>query len=328
MATIRDVAKLAGLSVATVSRAINGSGYVSEDSRKKIEKAVEALDFRPNEVARSLFQKKSKLVGLLLPDISNPFFPLLAKGVEDYLQSKGYQVILGNVQEDASRATDYLHAFTQNNVAGVLSAVDNSYDLYDSSKPIVLLDRVGEDSEYSIHADDLQGGGLAATAVLAAGAKQIVVISGPKEIDRSQERLQGVTEVLNREEKNYYVVNSSSFLLEDAITTARKVFESFPNVDTVIAPSDTHAIALIQEAYRRGIKVPDKVQVIGYDDIPISNLVVPPLSTIHQPAYEMGRQGAEMIHRLIEGQVVNEKKVILPVKLIQRGSLRKKGNKK
>lgn len=324
MATIRDVAKLAGLSVATVSRAINGSGYVSEESRQKIEHAVAELDFRPNEVARSLFQKKSKLVGLLLPDISNPFFPLLAKGVEDFLQKKGYQVILGNVQENPERANDYLHAFHQNNVAGVLSAVDNDYAFYDNVHPLVFLDRVGNDSEYSIHADDVSGGAIAARAILKRKTKQIIVISGPKEIDRSKERLQGVLSVLEESKKDYSLVHSASFLLEDAIITAQTVFKQFPTVDTVIAPSDIHAIALIQEAYRHNIKVPKDLQVIGYDDIPISNLVVPPLTTIHQPAYEMGYKGAEMLYKLMNEQEVKQKKLILPTRLIERDTLRKK----
>ncbi|MGX7163527.1 LacI family DNA-binding transcriptional regulator [Enterococcus massiliensis] len=327
MATIRDVAKLADLSVATVSRAINGSGYVSENSQKKIDSAIKALNFRPNEVARSLYQKKSKLVGLLLPDISNPFFPLLAKGVEDFLHGKGYQVILGNVQENSERAVDYIHAFSQNNIAGVLSAVDSDNITYDDVKPLVFLDRVGMDSEYSIHADDIFGGALAAQTVLATSPKGVIVIAGPKEVDRSHDRLQGMIKILNQSKIRYYVVHSTSFLLEDAIKTAQEVFEHFPLIDTAIAPSDIHAIALIQEGYRRGIKVPDDLQVIGYDDIPISNLVVPPLTTIHQPAYEIGYKGAEMLYQLMNNQKVNEKKIILPVKLIERDTLRKKENK-
>ena len=118
MATIKDVAKLAGLSVATVSRGINSSGYVSRESQKKIDAAVKELNFTPNEVARSLYQKKSKLIGLLLPDISNPFFPLIAKGVEVYFSEKGYQVILGSVQENLEKSKQYFQAFQQNNIAG------------------------------------------------------------------------------------------------------------------------------------------------------------------------------------------------------------------
>ena len=244
--------------------------------------------------------------------------------MEDYLQKKGYQVILGNVQENPERANDYLHAFHQNNVAGVLSAVDNDYAIYDKVHPLVFLDRVGKDSEYSIHADDVSGGAIAATTVLKRKAKEIIVISGPAEIDRSKERLQGVLSVLKQAKSNYKIVNSQSFLLEDAIITAQTVFRQFPQVDTVIAPSDIHAIALIQEAYRRNIKVPDALQVIGYDDIPISNLVVPPLTTIHQPAYEMGYQGAEMLYQLMNDQQVRQKKLILPTRLVERATLRKK----
>ena len=119
MATIKEVAELAGVSVATVSRFMNNSGYVGA-SRAKVEKAIKLLDFSPNEVARSLYQKKSKLIGLLLPDIANPFFPLVAKGVEDKINELGYSLILGNVQGDLDKEKEYLKIFAQNNVAGVL----------------------------------------------------------------------------------------------------------------------------------------------------------------------------------------------------------------
>jgi LacI family transcriptional regulator len=113
MATIKEVAELAGVSVATVSRFMNNSGYVGKASREKVEKAIKLLDFSPNEVARSLYQKKSKLIGLLLPDIANPFFPLVAKGVEDKIKESGYSLILGNVQGDLEKEKEYLKIFAQ-----------------------------------------------------------------------------------------------------------------------------------------------------------------------------------------------------------------------
>lgn len=186
MPTIKDVANLAGLSVATVSRAMNGTGYVSEKAREKIHQAINELNYSPNEVARSLYQKKSKLIGLLLPDISNPFFPLVAKGVEDFLQKKGYQVILGNIQEDNEKANEYLRAFEQNNVAGILSAVENK-NRTQSNIPTVVLDRIDQDVEYGVYSDDLQGGELAAEAILKGDPKKVVVIAGPESVTRARE---------------------------------------------------------------------------------------------------------------------------------------------
>lgn len=321
MATIRDVAKLAGVSVATVSRAINESGYVSEGARKKIEKAIAELDFSPNEVARSLYQKKSKLVGLLLPDISNPFFPLLAKGVEDNMNQKGYQVILGNVQEDVGKGLDYLRVFNQNNVSGVLSAVaSDANGIF--NKPLVVLDRVDEKTEYAVFSDDVLGGRLAAEAILYGNPKKIVVVAGPEQVARSRDRFTSVENTLKKSGHHYSVLQADSFQFQSAETVAAELFAKYPHVDSVIAPSDTHAIAILQAANQRGLKIPEEFQIVGYDDIPISNLVFPRLSTVHQPAYQIGWQGAELLFKLMNNIPVEESKIKLPVFLQNRDTLR------
>jgi LacI family transcriptional regulator len=321
LATIKDVANLAGLSVATVSRAMNGTGYVSEEAKKKITYAIKELDYSPNEVARSLFQKKSKLVGLLLPDISNPFFPMVAKGVEDFLQKKGYQVILGNIQEDNEKANEYLRAFEQNNVAGILSAVEHK-SKNQSNIPTVILDRIDKDVEYGVYSDDTQGGKLAAEAILKGKPHNIVVIAGPESVTRARDRLMSVEQTLRKANVPYSLIQSNSFLLEDAKQTATLLFDHYPNVDSIIAPSDTHAITILQEAYHRGYQVPKSLQVIGYDDVPISKLVVPRLTTIHQPAYQVGFKGAEMLYSLMNNEYIERKKIILPVHLEVRETVR------
>ncbi len=323
MATIKDVAQLAGLSVATVSRAMNGSGYVSKASQEKIDRAIAELNFTPNEVARSLFQKKSKMIGLLLPDISNPFFPLIAKGVEDYFSEKGYQVILGNAQEQPEKTNQYFQAFEQNNIAGILCAVEASTQMT-LKQPIVYLDRGGKDVEYAVYSDDLMGGELAAQAILESEAKEIVVITGPKEIERLRDRQLSVEYTFKKAQMPYYLLASKSFSLEEAKQTAKQLFLTYPKVDSVIAPSDIHAIAVMQEAHHLGYQIPKQVQIIGYDDIPMSELMIPRLTTIHQPAYQIGYEGAKMLYQLIQEQKIKEKKLILPVYLENRETLRKK----
>lgn len=323
MATIKDVAKLAGVSVATVSRVINDKGYVGVDSRKKVEHAVRQLDFTPNEVARSLFQKKSKLIGLLLPDIANPFFPLLAKGAEDAVSQLGYSLILGNVQDDVQKEEEYLKIFEQNNIAGILSAVQGSSKKA-TNIPLVTLDRVEHSEQFAVHTDDYQGGMMAAEAIVERSPKHVVVMVGPKEIPSSFERLAGSIRVLKEHHVSYSLLQTKSFRLEDTQEAAQLFFKEYAHADSVIASNDVYALALMREALKRGIDIPNALQVIGYDDMPFSSLLYPGLSTIAQPAYEIGYRGAELLCKCIENKPVAEKRIQLPVTLQLRESLREK----
>ncbi|MBM6615156.1 LacI family DNA-binding transcriptional regulator [Desemzia sp. RIT804] len=323
MATIKEVAKLAGVSVATVSRVINNKGYVGVDSRKKVEHAIEQLDFSPNEVARSLFQKKSKLIGLLLPDIANPFFPLLAKGAEDAVSQLGYSLILGNVQDDVTKEEEYLKIFEQNNIAGVLSAVQGS-SKRTKTTPLVTLDRVESSEQFAVHTDDYQGGMMAAQAIAERTPNQVVIMVGPKEIPSSFERLAGSIRVLKENNIPYSLLQTKSFRLEDTDAAAQLFFKDYATADSVIASNDVYGLALMREALKRGIDIPNELQIIGYDDMPFSSLLFPGLSTIAQPAYEIGYKGAELLCKCIENKPVTEKRIQLPVKLILRESLREK----
>ena len=323
MTTIREVAKLAGVSVATVSRTLNNSGYVSESTRKKVEKAVKELNFYPNEVARSLFQKKSKVIGLLLPDITNPFFPAVAKGVEDGVNQRGYSLLLGNVEDDAEKESDYLKIFEQNNIAGVISAVQgNTVKL--NNMPLVLLDRVNSHQEYAVHSDDYSGGKLAAQAVVERNPKKVVIMVGPKSVAGSAMRLAGSEKVLQESLVPYEVFQTASFQLNLAEETAERFFEQHPDVDSVIASNDVYALAVMKEAIKRGMNIPEDLQIIGYDDMPFSRMMYPGLSTIAQPAYQIGYQGAELLCNILEKGYAHENHIQLPVTLKLRESLRKK----
>lgn len=323
MTTIKEVAKLAGVSVATVSRALNNSGYVSEAAREKVEAAVEELNFYPNEVARSLYQKKSKLIGLLLPDIANPFFPLIAKGVEDSVNQRGYSLLLGNVEDDLDKEKDYLKIFSQNNIAGVISAVHgNLNDL--QNMPFVLLDRVESDQNFAVHSDDYTGGMMAAEAIIARNPKEIVIMVGPKEVPSSAVRLAGNQKVLQEHHLNYQLFQTPNFKLELAEQTAEQFFDEFPNVDSVIASNDVYAMAVMKEAIKRGRHIPDDFQIIGYDDMPFSRMMYPGLATIAQPAYEIGFKGAELLCDILEKGFVANSHIQLPVTLKIRESVRKK----
>ncbi|WP_145147694.1 LacI family DNA-binding transcriptional regulator [Paenibacillus xylanexedens] len=324
MTTIKDVAQLAGVSVATVSRVINDRGYVHADTRKKVEDAVKALNFSPNEVARSLYKRKSKLIGLLLPDITNPYFPQLARGVEDRMQEQDYRLIFGNSDEDEQKEQDYIQTFIQNNVVGVISSTNYPHSsIYEKLKiPVVFLDRTSLDRP-SVYADGREGGRLAAREIINRGSRRITVMQGPSQIRPAQDRFEGAIEIIRDAGLDYHIIQTTSFSINEAGVWAEELFRKYADTDGVIASNDIAAMAVLHEASRIGRKVPDDVQVIGFDDIPMSSLLSPALSTIRQPAYEMGREAAGLLIQLVEQAAVENKNIQLPVSFIERGTTRK-----
>lgn len=323
MMTIKDVARIAGVSVATVSRVINESGYVNIDTRKKVEAAVKQINYTPNEVARSLYKRKSKLIGLLLPDITNPFFPQLARGIEDRMQEQGYRIIFGNSDENEEKELDYIQTFIQNNVIGVISSTNFAEsDVYSNLKiPVVFLDRTFNDSP-SVYADSREGGRLAAQEIIQRGSKRVTVLRGPAHIKTAQDRFLGAIEILAEMGINYNVIQTSSFSYTEAEQWAIEVFDKYIDTDGVIASNDIVASAVLHEAHRLGKRVPQDLQIIGFDDIPLSSLLSPSLSTIRQPANDMGREAAGLLIQLIEGHQVKEKIIQLPVSFVERETTR------
>ncbi|MEK4294405.1 LacI family transcriptional regulator [Paenibacillus odorifer] len=325
MMTIKDVAKIAGVSVATVSRVLNDSGYVNIDTRKKVEAAIKEMNYTPNEVARSLYKRKSKLIGLLLPDITNPFFPQLARGIEDQMQEHGYRIIFGNSDENEEKEFDYIQTFIQNNVIGMISSTNfPEKDIYSNLKiPVVFLDRTSNDSP-SVYADGRKGGRLAAQEIIARGSTKITVMQGPAHIKPAQDRFQGAIEVLDEMGITYQVIQTSSFSHTEAEQWAVELFDKYIDTDGVIASNDIVATAVIHEAHRLGKRVPQDLQIIGFDDIPLSSLLSPSLSTIRQPAHDMGREAAGLLIKLIEQDKVEDKIIQLPVSFVERETTRSK----
>ncbi|ANA81860.1 transcriptional regulator, LacI family protein [Paenibacillus vortex V453] len=324
MTTIKDVAKQAGVSVATVSRVLNGNGYVHEDTRSKVEQSIRELNYTPNEVARSLYKRKSKLIGLLLPDIMNPYFPQLARGVEDEMQENDYRLIFGNSDEKKQKEMEYIQTFVQNNVVGVISSTnDPEADMYTGLNiPVVFLDRTSNDRP-SVFADGREGGRIAAQEMMLRGSKEITVMQGPADVRPALERFEGAVEVLEERGAAYQVLKTTSFSLTDAEGFAYELFRQYPDTDGVIASNDIVASAVLKEAHRLEKRVPEDVQIIGFDDILLSSLLAPSLSTIHQPAYEMGRAAARLLIELIEGQHIERSSIEFPVEFMERQTTRK-----
>jgi LacI family transcriptional regulator len=324
MPTIKDVAREAGVSVATVSRVLNDTGYVGTDTRKKVMKAIADLNYSPNEVARSLYKRESRLIGLLLPDITNPFFPQLARGVEDELSRSGFRLLLGNSDENTEKELDYIQTFVQNNVVGIISATNHvDYQIYNELKlPLVLLDRTSEQYP-AVYADGREGGRLAARTLIEKGAERITLVKGPSHVKPAQDRYNGALEELSRTDADFSVLSTTSYSFEEAKGWAEELFQRFPDTDGVIASNDIVGIAILHEALKLGKRIPEELQIIGYDDIPQSSLSYPTLSTIRQPAYEMGREAAQLLINLIKKEKGIEQTVQMQVELIERNTTRK-----
>lgn len=324
MVTIKDVAREAGVSVATVSRVLNDNGYVGADTRKKVMEAIAELNYSPNEVARSLYKRESRLIGLLLPDITNPFFPQLARGVEDELSQAGYRLLLGNSDENIQKELDYIQTFVQNNVVGIITATNHvDYKIYEAlDLPLVLLDRASENYP-AVFADGREGGRLAAKTLIEKGSQRITLVKGPANIKPAQDRFQGAIEELSQADVDFSVLSTTSYSFEEAQGWAEELFDKFSDTDGVIASNDIVGIAIVHEALERGKRIPDDVQIIGYDDIPQSRLSYPTLSTIRQPAYEMGREAAKLLIRTIKKEPGVEQTIQMPVELVERKTTRK-----
>lgn len=323
MATIRDVAKVAEVSVATVSRVLNETDYVHEDTRKRVLDAIKQLDYSPNEVARSLFKGESRLIGLLLPDITNPFFPQLARGVEDEMQKQGFRLLFGNSDEDADKELNYIHTFVQNHVVGIISATNKlgNTNYRNLSIPVVFLDRTS-DGKPSVYADANEGGKIAAVEIIRRGSKRITILKGPADIRPAQDRFHGALEVLSQAEVDFNVMTTHSFSFQDAKKWAEELFVKHPDTDGVIASNDIMAMAVLHEALRLGKLIPQEIQIIGFDDIPQSRFVYPPLSTIRQPAYDMGKEAAKLLIKLIRKEKVEQRNIQMPVTFVGRNTTR------
>lgn len=330
MATIRDVAKLAGVSVATVSRVLNKSGYVNIETEQKVSLAIQKLKYEPNDVARGLANKKTTTIALILPDITNPFFPELSRAVEDVARMHGYTVILCNSDGHADKEKSYIEILKQKYVSGIIFASHqlNDYDVEHLKKnnlPFVVLDRAPSQGACSvICSKNIEGAKLAVQHLLAVGCKKIAHIYGPQEIKTARDRLIGYEESVK--DFSWYkptLMVPGNFRLDGGMSAAKILMERHPDVDGIFVGNDLMAVGVLKTLLRLGINVPEQVAICGFDGIYLAEAVEPELTTIAQPIYEMGALAAKLLIKRIEGIVVENQIYELEVNLIPRNSTKK-----
>lgn len=243
----------------------------------------------------------------------------MAKGVEDEVRKAGYTLVLGNIGESAAVAEDYLQTFVGNNVSGLIStiSIDSDYTI-----PHILLDREWGDEKNTVISDHYQGGVLTAQEILKTSYRKIVIMVGPLDVKNTEIRLKGITDVFNIQKVPYDLMMTDTFDYKGVAKTTAAFFKRYEEADTIIASNDIYALAIMREHQLRGHKVPEDVQIIGYDGITFVKISNPQLTTIAQPAYEMGRIAAEKLLLKITDDKTEFAKILLPVSLEKGETLR------
>ena len=331
-ATIKDVAREAEVSIATVSRLLNGLEGVAPDRASRIRAAVEKLNYRPNSMARALKVRESRSIGLIIPDIENPFFPALVRGVEDAAQKIGYAVILCNTDGRREREQEYMKFLQQKQVDGILFAGNLDFDENKSwlslmRVPIVLLDRRMPNAPYSAVLSDNEGGAYQATLhLIRQGCQKIAAIGGRPGSPVSNERLQGYRRALEKNGMVYdaTLLREGNFSFEGGYQATKDLLEDGQVFDGLFAANDMMAIGALECLRIYGRNVPEDVAVSGYDDIKMAKWYKPALTTMAQPVYEMGQLAAKQLIEEITGKTEAGQERILEPQLVVRESTQRK----
>lgn len=327
MPTIKDVSNLANVSVATVSRVINDNGYVNEKTKERVLDAIKQLDYRPNELARSLFKGRSKMIALFVPDISNPFFPEVARIVEDICNAHGFTLILCNTDNDHKKEISYLHALLQKSIDGIImvSSTMSSEELKNIKIPIVALDRELDEKIPSITVNNREGARQAVRHIKDLGCKQIVHISGPQDAVSAKDRLAGYLDVVREERwfsENF--IQPGKYTYEGAYEAAKEILTAHSDIDGIFAANDLMGVGVLKAAESMGLNVPNDLYVIGFDGIKLGETTSPSLTTMEQPIQVIGKRASEVLIQKIENPDKTFESEVYEVQLVRRESTKER----
>lgn len=323
MASIRDIARRAGTSIATVSRVINGSGYVSAEMRARIEAAVCDLDYRPNAGARAMRSGSSRMVGVLLPALDVHFFGILAHTVEQALFSKGYQALICSTAESPAHEAAYVGAMLAQQVDGVILASVSSdaggvAKLRAAGVPIVAVDRALPDVP-AVAVDHHAGGRMLARHLLALGHRTVGVVGAPAHAAPVQQRLAGITAELAAAGLAPVAVRLGPSHGFEACRALAEALLDGCSPSALIGTTDMAAIGALHAAVARGLRVPDDLSVIGFDDLPAARYTIPQLTTVAQPVREIGQAAVDALVALMQGRPAPPAPP-LELRLVERGT--------
>jgi LacI family transcriptional regulator len=325
---MKDVAERASVSVTTVSHVLNKTRYVNRSLVRRVENAFRSLGYQPNALARGLRRRETRMLGMVVPDNRNLYFAELARSVEDACFELGYNVILCNSDEDPAKESAYLSLLAEKRVDGIVfvaSGNDRSgvQALLQHKIPVVALDRELKGMRCDSIVVDNRGGGRQATLHLIGGNhRRVGCISGPRNLTSAKERLQGYQDALAevRLPVDPALIQMGNFHVEGGYTAVQTLL-NLPNpVTAVFAANDLMAVGALRGIAARGLRVPEDVAVVGFDDIALAMYTEPPLTTVKQPIREIGKLATELIMARVKGERKEPQSHRLKTSLIVRGS--------
>ncbi|MEO9512512.1 MAG: LacI family DNA-binding transcriptional regulator [Flavobacteriaceae bacterium] len=329
MAGIKEISKITGLSLATVSRVFNDSSLVSPKTREKVLKAAATIDYQPNIMAASLRSGKSKIIGVIVPEVNNYFFSGIINGIEQIVSDSGYNIIISQSHESQEKENEALNSFLKLQVDGILVSVSKETTDFSQIKKIiksnirlVFFDRIPKLTDISsVTLDDYKGGFMATTHLLKEKCKNLIHIAGNPKVSIFNERQKGFRDAIkNHAQKVSHDTIELTSNMEKDSETLQKIFKANPKIDGIFAYGDEIGLHVLNLLKELDIEVPAQVRLIGFGNADFSGLTQPKISTIDQECSQMGELAARLLLKnLKHGSTKAEAKVLSP-RLIVRGS--------
>lgn len=329
MVTIYDVAKKANCSAMTVSRVINNTGRISDKTRQRVKAIMDEMNYVPNAMARSLVLQETKLLSLLISDITNPFYTTLARGAEDAANRLGYRLMFSNSDEDVSKEKEYVDTVLSARVDGVIiapagdSSLTHLEMLRRHNIPYVLVDREVPGIEYdSVLGDNREGTRKLMEHLLQLGHRNIALLKGPSHISTARQREQGYIEslLLHQIQPNPDYIREVGYAHSDGAAAVSALLELNPRPSAIFAANNFIAISAIRALRAKGLEVPREMSVVCFDDMETDYVIDPFLTVVSQPAYDFGSMSMQMLVDRIQGTAHGWRNVVLPSKLVVRQS--------
>ena len=330
-ATLRDVATAAGVHPATASRALNPGTrlLVSEETARRVSEAADRLGYRPNPVARSLRTRRSHTIGVLIPDLNNPLFPPMIRGIEDRLAEHGYVALIGNTDVDMAKERLVFDQMRARHVDGFVlaTAITGSPILAEAAEadvPVVLMNRTSPDYPFSsVAVDNEQGVRAAVTHLVALGHTRIGHIAGPQDTSTGAARLRGFRAAMATHKvpvTEEHIAYASGYSLEEGVRCGAELLAANRDLTAIVAGNDMLAIGCYGAFDELGLRCPEDVSIIGFNDMPFIDRLRPPLSSVRFPHYQLGTEAATLLIERIEAADSPVKMLFLAPELVARGS--------
>ncbi|MCC5907450.1 MAG: LacI family DNA-binding transcriptional regulator [Balneolaceae bacterium] len=331
MPTLKEVAKQAEVSITTVSRVMNDVEKVNPQTRQRVEQAMKILGYQPNRVAQRLRTSKgqSKLLGLIIPDIKNQFYSNIVRGIEDVSYQKNYAVILCNSDENPAKEKFYLDVLRSESVDGVILPPIHQYGkviegLIESGIPIVCVDRkLTRESIDTVVVDNVKGGHIAVSHLIGLGHKHIAILTSAPHFSSFEDRQKGYEMALSQHQipvNSNFIKEGDTKSAEHAKELTFELLNQNPRPTAIFATNNLMTLGALEAINEFGLKIPDDISIVGFDDMPWAKAISPPLTVIRQPAYEMGRRAAELFFQRVDDPGRETVQVIMDPELMIRSS--------